>query len=171
MMLSDFCIERSSTSNISARFSFGFKFKETIYDIFKELSNIGFGPIYKDKKTNCYHSKSHTYKEIGDLEKIWYNNDRVKIVPRNLELTPNVVRWWFIGDGIGSRYNPQLCTESFTKEENNLLIEKLTNLNIKCFLTNRNRIKIRSNSCSYFYEYIGKLPTQYEYKNKLIRKN
>jgi transposase len=54
----------------------------------------------------------------------WYRN-RTKIVPRNLRLTPRTVLHWFIGDASPRTNRITLCTQSFSKEDNEFLADLL----------------------------------------------
>jgi len=104
-----------------------------------------------DKSFPQWVLKTRYYLELGDERKRWYPKGK-KIVPRNIRLTPIVLAHWYMGDGhldptskrtkSGKKfYRLKLCTESFTKEENEFLRDKLK----KIYGWNFNIIKVRNN--------------------------
>ena len=94
--------------------------------------------------------KTRYYKEFGDEKKRWYPKGK-KIVPRDIRLTPLVLAHWYMGDGsldVTNRtksgkkfYRIVLCTECFTKKENEFLKHKLK----KIYGWNFTISKIRNN--------------------------
>lgn len=164
LLLSDGCL--SEKSRISARLTFGFKFKETPEEIFKELHSIEFGPIWQSEHTKCYHSKSNMYHDLLNENKRWYPK-KEKIVPRDILITPKSCYWWFIGDGYTTNGNVYLCTDSFTKEDNQFLIEKLNKKGFKPSITSKNRIRFDKKDTIAFLKWITPekgIMEQYKYK-------
>lgn len=164
LLLSDGCL--SEKSRISARLTFGFKFKETVEEIFKELHSIRFSPIWQSEHTKCYHSKSNMYHDLLDENKRWYP-DGEKIVPKDIAITPLSCYWWFIGDGYTSEGNVYLCTDSFIKEDNEYLINKLKEFGFSPSLRSNNRIAFSKVDTIKFLEWIkpeNGILKQYEYK-------
>jgi len=96
LMLSDGCL--SEKSRISARLTFGFKFKETCEEIFKTISSLNFSPIWQSEQTKCWHTKSNMYHDLLVENKRWYPQ-KEKIVPLDVLITKTSCYWWFIGDG------------------------------------------------------------------------
>jgi hypothetical protein len=164
LLLSDGCL--SEKSRISARLTFGFKFKETSEEIFKALKSIDFGPIWKSEYTNCYHSKSNMYHDLLSENNRWYPN-KEKIVPKDILITPKSCYWWFIGDGYTSGGNVYLCTDSFTENDNKFLIDRLKEKGFNPSLTSRNRIRFNKKETTSFLEWIKPkegIMEQYKYK-------
>lgn len=179
MLLADGCI--SSVSKFSARISYGCKFKETIVKIINTFSNINFSNINKytskpHKKTNnestCFFINSHSYNTLLDIRNKWYINSK-KLIPKDIILNDIVCYWWFIGDGYVSDNSVHLCTDSFTKEDNLFLIEKLKELNFDAYLSSKNRICLYKKSSEIFLNWIKPLNNLdiYDYKwKKFINK-
>jgi len=166
LMLSDGCL--SETSRISARFTFGFKYEETVNEIYKNFSSLTFSPTWKSFKTGCYHSKSHFFRDLLFENSRWYFNNK-KIVPKDIELSSLTCYWWFIGDGFCSNGNVFLCTDSFSKDENLFLIEKLKKLGYGgVSLQSTNRIRFYKKDSIRFLNWIipseEKILEVYKYK-------
>jgi hypothetical protein len=159
----------SETSNISCRFTCGFKYKQTLERIKQDLFCLEFSNILYVEKTLCYYLKSHSYAELLEQRKRWYPNG-VKIVPRDIILTPNLCYWWYIGDGSNIKYGLQLSTESFSEDDVLFLVDKLNQLSFKCTRTpSNNRIRISSKSKYDFLNYISdniEIQNEYLYKWK-----
>jgi hypothetical protein len=167
LLLSDGCL--GIKSRISARLTFGFKFIETLEAIRNELKSITFSNINIDKKTGCYHFKSKYYHDLLKENKRWYFNGNKK-VPRNIIITEKSCYWWFIGDGYNLRDNVYLCTDSFLKEDNLLLINKLNKLGFKPSLTSKNRIRFNKKDTINFLKWIipkDGIIDKYKYKWKI----
>lgn len=86
------------------------------------------------------------YKEFMNLRKEWYtkvNGKTQKILPKDLEITPTTLFYWYIGDGcLVRRKNddnrvPTLClaTNCFSKEDIEILLEKLKKLSLNFYAT------------------------------------
>jgi DNA-binding XRE family transcriptional regulator len=81
--------------------------------------------------------------ELLELRRTWYKekNGKVrKVVPENLELNPNVILHWYLGDGSlqrdykgGRKPKIILATNAFGKEDIVLLIEKLRILGLNFY--------------------------------------
>lgn len=95
--------------------------------IFKDHITSG-GIKYKsqfDKRTLKYYSYvEYSLKAVPELTKIyhdWYNN-KIKIIPKNLELNGEIIATWFCDDGTikkskNNYFDIQLSTNSFSKDE------------------------------------------------------
>lgn len=83
-------------------------------------------------------------KELKDLYNKWYpeNNNYKKLVPRDINIDSTVLLHWYLDDGysyhrVRKNQNKKqivsgLCTQSFNKEDQEFLIEKIYNkFNIK----------------------------------------
>lgn len=164
IMISDGCL--TSTTAISARLSLGFKYNETLEDIKIALPSITFGPTNVVNNGSSYHNKSKMYGDLLSENKRWYVNGK-KIIPNDIKITNNLCYWWFIGDGYNSNENVYLCTDSFTNNENLLLISKLNELGFKCKLTSKNRIRFYKKDSIEFLKWITPITgihKQYKYK-------
>jgi hypothetical protein len=167
IMVSDGCL--TSTTAISARLSLGFKYSETLDDIKIALPSIIFGTTNISKSGKSFHNKSKMYGDLLLENKRWYVNGK-KIIPNNFNLTPTSCYWWFIGDGYNTNGNIYLCTDSYTKEDNENIIKKINNLGFKCSLSSKNRIRFYKESSINFLKWIipeNGINKQYEYKWKI----
>lgn len=126
-----------------------------VYSLFHTLSN---------KKTyetvNFLTRKSPKFTELREL---FYDKDFNKIAPINFieeRLNPVSLAIWYMDDGYNSPYRGcEICSESFTEEENNLLAIMLNKkFNLK-FSTRRvksknYRLTLKTNDKSSFFEII-----------------
>lgn len=82
--------------------------------------------------------------ELSSLRGKWYrkhNGKTVKVVPKNLEITPTTLLFWYLGDGcLVRRKNDEnrvptivMATNCFSKEDIALLIEKLKELELNFY--------------------------------------
>lgn len=164
-------------SKYSARFSYGSKYFEYINYISDTLNSFGIkqaGKINKrhHKDMNCYSYSYHSlsYEELLSIRKRWYPRGE-KVIPRDLQLTPLVLRQEYIGDGClrhRKNANPYivLSTNGFPVSD----VEWLKNQLIKIGLKSTrqpfyNSIGISAYSTEDFLCYVGKCPTKcYDYK-------
>lgn len=117
---------------------------------------------------------SRYYVELRALWSQWYVRDGVtkkgnpkyrKVVPSSLQLTPAACLQWYIGDGTFSR-EICLCTDGFTYDEVQLLVEKVKSLGFPAtYMKTSNRIRLPRRSAASFLDYIGPCPVScYAYK-------
>ncbi len=161
-------------NNYSGRYQQACKYKEFL-DYVKEILALDWGPIYLDKKWNCFFLKSRFNPALLGFRKRWYPNGK-KIVPKDLVLSKEAVLYWFLGDGsirFGNKskfpnskhYETKLATDGFSREDNLFLIERLADLGIKSNLLGRNQIRIFTESNEKFFKLIGSCPIScYKYK-------
>lgn len=184
----------SPWKNISARYTHGSQHKKYLEWLSEILNKFGLEQsgkineiIYKIKTGEYigYKYQSRYYRELSSLYKAWYPKG-TKHVPNDIELTPLMVRQWYIGDGClvkSKEANPwiQLSTEAFDLRDINILIDKLLKLGIKSnHVISNNRIHISTYSTNRFIDYIGRCPENlkdiYGYKwptteeHKLLKK-
>ncbi len=99
----------------------------------------------------------------------WYP-ERKKIVPLDLELTPDVCRHWYCGDGhLGHSHNRVnhivLNTNGFSDIDRELLQEKLKNKGWKSSILNQGRIYIgKEHFEDVLFYMVGSPVSCYEYK-------
>ena len=91
--------------------------------------------IIKRKKVNKflsgYNFETFNHPNLTKLRKQWYPND-IKIIPSNIELTPQSIAIWYFDDGSNNfeqRY-AVLCTQSFSLEEAEVLTKKLNDFDL-----------------------------------------
>jgi len=176
-LLGDGCLR--SHSKYSANIEYCSKHLEYINYVSQTLISFGIkqcGKIHKikDKKSNCYayHYGSLFYDELLPIRKRWYPKNK-KIIPRDLKLTPLILRQEHIGDGslIHRRKgdgNPYIAlyTCGFSIKDVEQLIKQLIMLGFKATRqSNDNTIHISTKSTKQFLDYIGSSPVRcYNYK-------
>jgi len=166
MLIADGHLERST---ISSRIAYCCKFRETLTDIQSEFNQLHFCEPSFCQKGPHWNFKSSYYKDLLYHWKRWYNNNKIKIIPSDLKLTPKFMYWWFIGDGYIHKKCVILCTDNFNNDD----LEKL----IKLFYDNGmnasvikscKRIKLSRKSTALFINKIInsplKIADQYKYK-------
>ena len=165
------------TSPYSALFVYGSKhleYIEYVRDILKSFGIEQTGRIYKHKnKKNgaiSYSYNSHSYPELMIIYRQWYPNNK-KIIPRDIKITPLVLRQHYIGDGSLTHSKKQkpyikLSTNGFRISDVEWLIRELNKLGFKANRQrNNNVIRIFNRFTRDFIEYIGECPTKcYQYK-------
>lgn len=93
-----------------------------------------------------FYINSCPFQELKELRQKWYkkeNGKTQKILPKDLEITPTTLFYWYIGDGcLVRRKNdenrvPTLClaTNCFSKNDIEILLEKLRKLNLNFYAT------------------------------------
>jgi len=169
----------------SALFHYGSQYKEYAEYVRDTLKSFGIeqaGKINKHKhkkfKTINYQYASLAYPELLTIHKKWYPKGK-KIVPRDIVLTPLVLRQWYIGDG--SLVKPKkgkpsiiLCTCGFTVYDVNWLMKQLRHLGYWA-IRQKSINTIRISSChsnktvNDFLNYIGECPVEcYKYKWDIV---
>lgn len=141
---------------------------------------------YFDKRTNKTYVRYWFRTKCLEIFNTIYNRfyvDKIKIIPKDLDVDKNVLLFWYIGDGeLESNYgHVKLHTNSFTKNEVIFLCDKLKIFNARPSWKEDEQyiISIPRNKVKLFLEYVGKCPfTDYlhkwkfvEYKNKNIEIN
>lgn len=119
--------------------SFDEEYVKYKYNLYKDFckSNIKYQCSF-DKRTNKTYSKFYFRTQVSDIftefRNKWYPNG-IKIVPKDIDLTPIVCAIWFCDDGSVIRYGKnknrlrlQLATDGFQKEEVDFLAEKLSQI-------------------------------------------
>jgi len=174
-LLGDGCLY--SQSKYSAKFQYSSKYLEYIQYVSDTLKSFGIqqsGKIrknysgYAHNEAYCYSSLN--YPELLSIRKRWYPKGK-KIIPKDLELTPLLLRQEHIGDGClkhPKNGNPyiQLATCGFLINDVEWLILQLNKLGFKSTRQpNNNTIYISTYSTKDFLDYIGKCPVKcYNYK-------
>ncbi len=135
---------RKTTSKTNSQFILGQteRNKELVSKCQNHLDELGinsniFHTIHKERvnlTVTLYSSKNISFSE---LRRYWYPNN-IKIVPKDLKLTPKMIAWWFMGDGSSSWKNKQkdkttvtFCTQGFDDESVILLQKQLIGLGLK----------------------------------------
>lgn len=100
------------------------------------------GKKYRKSKLIC-----HALPVFTELRNKWYP-DGIKIVPRDIVLSPLSIAIWFFDDG--SNYVPnrqcKFATYSFTTEDCEVLCKQLMEHKINSYITPKNIIQVRTSS-------------------------
>ena len=146
-----------------------------------------------DKRTNKIYTR-YTFRTqlnvtFSEIRNQWYDENRIKIIPINIKLTPLVCLLWYLGDGgLSQKYSKKethyikLNTNCFKKSEiEKILLPQL--IKFEAFLSKNEKgqpiVLIPRRKIENFLKYIGKCPFQeyeykwevFPYKNKNIEKN
>jgi DNA-binding XRE family transcriptional regulator len=114
----------------------------------KKIENFGIKCWISKNKADLFllgfYINSCPFPELISLREKWYKQEAgktIKIIPKDLEVTSNVLLFWYLGDGsLIRRKNDKnripfivLATNSFSKVDLNFLIQKLKELNLNFY--------------------------------------
>lgn len=142
---------------------------------FKQLfenQGIKVSNIWINSKNKCYYFQTESLKEFIEFYDLFYPIDSKKRLP-NINITPIILKFWYIGDGSIKKQNGTLnnsCNIS-NKWGNSFILNQFKSL----FSNNSNYYKDEQKNCGSFYiphkglikmlEYIGECPVEcYKYK-------
>ena len=127
-----------------------------------------------------YRIRSRSDWALTSFSKRWMPNG-LKSIPKDLNITPIIMRYWFYGDGSTSwggrpkqHHNTvrfTLCTDSFSLEECNCLVNLVDNatnirLNVNRCQTGSRLCVSRSNDVRYLLDYMAPTLKCFDYKWK-----
>lgn len=126
-------------------------------------------PHAKSIPKGMFTYQSLCYRELRPIRLKFYPNGK-KIVPEDIELSPIMLRQWYIGDGslIHKKGNKHpyivLSTNGFTNDDVDILISKLKKLTLKVTkgkaAGNEYIIRVSAKSSRQFLDYIGPCPEE-----------
>lgn len=99
------------------------------------VSKIRFVPEHFDKRgiknSNCWVFTTRSYVNFLEIYNKWYNN-KIKIVPKNIILSQNLLKNWWIGDGYLNKKSGigTVASHGFTEIEN-IFLKNLLSLTLK----------------------------------------
>lgn len=171
IMISDGSLEKPS--RISSRLTLGFKYKETLERIMRDLNNLKYCPIYEynyiEKRTGNriinFFSKSHSSNTLLKEYNRWYYENH-KIVPVDFKITPLTCYWWYVLDGFIIEDSIQLCTDSFNENDLKSLKQRFEKIGIDCTISSRKRLRFTKDKTIRFFNYIKDIEIQKEYEYK-----
>ncbi len=148
------------------RFCIGSKYQEwTEYAMSKfsayMLSNIWVRKNIDKKHPNpIYYQRTMFHRDIGEQAQRWYPNN-IKIIPCDVQITPQSVLLWYLGDGKLVNHNTiSIATCSFDVDSiQNILIKKLENHGIYCNINWWKKypyVVVQRKSVGTFFDFIGK---------------
>jgi len=154
------------SSPISARLTYGCKFRETLCDIAVVFPQLHFSNLWCSKHDH-WHFKSSYYRDLKPQHDRWYVN-KIKRVPVDMRLTPLSCYWWFVGDGYQVDYGLCFCTDVYDRESIECLRYKFHLLGFDTSVTpSTNRIRVRGKSAPRLLEWMRNnvvISVQYLYK-------
>lgn len=171
LLLSDGHID---SNKYSGRYTQGCKHKKFLQHIRKVLP-LKWGPIWYDKRWDCYHMKSRFTPTLLEFRNKWYKRGN-KIIPRDIKLSKKTLLYWFLGDGSisfsnkgkfpNSRYfEIKLSTQGFSRKDVFFILNRLREINIYSSLLKSNNLRILSLSKERFFNFMGGCPIDcYKYK-------
>lgn len=181
-MLGDLGSERPN-KNCNTRLQFKqttkqIEYIEHLYNLFKDFCKsppkILKGVDKRPNRNSNYSAIKFNTRSLPCFNKfreIFYNEEGKKIVPLNIGelLTPLSLCYWYCDDGYKTENGLYLCTESFTLEENELLIKVLKDkFELDCSIhkhSNGHRLYILAKSKEKFISLIKPyILTIFEYK-------
>ncbi|MBI2579270.1 MAG: hypothetical protein HYW27_00025 [Candidatus Aenigmarchaeota archaeon] len=115
--------------------------------------------------------QTHRFKTFEIFRNRWYNKERIKIIPKDFQFTPDSILQFYLGDGNFYR-EIRLCVSGFDIKHTKFLRKLLIiNLNIKSRLVTSPSLNgkadliIKKSDTNKFLKYIGNSPVKcYEYK-------
>lgn len=150
----------------TASLNYSSKHKKIIKDCIEQLPFICC-PLYTRNKIGehgqkliYYEMNTHGYKQLLNLYNKWYMNG-IKIIPRDLKLTPITCYWWYLGDGSSCKNELRLCTQGFSFEDVEFLKSimpipcKIRRVKCKFYKKIRPYISILTDYMKPFLNYIG----------------
>ncbi len=124
--------------------------------------------IHKYNKATYYCYGTKHYEELLYFRKYLYE-ERNKIIPRDLEFTPNILLHWYIGDGSLSRSGKtkkysRICTQGFSIDDVEFAVTKFNKMGLDCTRQpSCNTIRFINNKTKDFLNYIGNCPKEIEH--------
>jgi hypothetical protein len=143
--------ERAMTGGVKFRFKKSINHKDYLFWLYEFFNSRGYctnnlpsclTQKYGDKLFKAYHFNTYSYTSLLFLYKLFYNNNKKKVIPINISdyLTPFPSGIWLMDDGIWKKPGVRIATNSFTLEEVELLKLTLENkYNLKSSLHKNNK--------------------------------
>ena len=134
-------IETASKNNFCLQIDHCNAQKEYVFWKYEALDLLVPTPPKYQSKNKSWRFRTISHPELTEIGKLFYRN-RIKVVPKEIAslLTPLGLAVWFMDDGNAVIRRGKLCgynlnTQSFAKEENELLAEVFSALyNISCIV-------------------------------------
>ncbi len=157
---------RKGTSRV-ARFSCGLEYEEFANYLMKPFLSLG-AKVKKCqseamKQGFAFSGRTRHHPDIYKQYIRWYpevkSGNRGKQPPNDVKITRHSVQSWYLGDGslsvTSTTIGAKLATDGFTKEKNQMLVDKLRAIGIDCYRNNDNRIIISTKGIPAFFNFIG----------------
>lgn len=171
LLLGDGCI--TSSKGGTAFYRHTDSYREYIVWLKKRLESMGLpcGKVYKRRRKNfLYFFYSRSAEELEKLYYKWYPNGD-KRIPENLEITPIILKNWFIGDGTYcKRHNTfQLRIAClFDEKGKQRIVDQINEKTPMETHNNKQKIYFTTDSHQIFFDYVlqddNEIPPGYGYK-------
>lgn len=172
LLLGDGCVVQAPTKKSSC-YIHSDKHKQYLQDLIEQFKQFDIFCSEVKKHSGAFSIRTRYYRELNKLRYVWYPNGKKK-VPKNIELTPETIKNWYIGDGTfytrkngmkqGERLMLYMEYDTIGRKK---LSEKLEDLGIYTSIYfNGLYVKARSRKC--FFDYMlsqnNNIPISYQYK-------
>ena len=157
----------------NSHFTWSVKYKE--FDEYIQTCFKSYGPSSQLKYTKnekfkeggswMNYGRTTTHPDLYQQRSRWYP-DGIKIVPKDVIITPKSVLFWYLGDGTRSGVNLSFATDGFTPDDVYFLVDKLKSIGINSHRDKNNHIVLLLDSIRPFFDYVGwECPIKcYDYK-------
>ncbi len=176
----------ASNSKVSARYTHSNKHTGYLEWVEQQLHNFELKTsprfykhqwVYRGKPLVAYSLATLTYAELLPLYNCWYPTSSAKLPPGDLQLTPLMLREWYVGDGTLRTYRGKtetshsvlLCNYSFTRDKKEMLAKQLRLMGLQLSVLNEGFL-IRTASTPHFFKLIGDCPVPEIYGYKWPRR-
>lgn len=167
-MIGDGCLRKRSNET-RTRYSHvdkNFEYLEWLKNCF-EKDNLTFSDIYVLKESGCFALHSHTFEIFNKYREMFYPYKK-RIVPEEIQLTPIVLRQWYISDGSIATHGGRYISKEI--KDPSILLDQLHIIfgsGVKYHDSN-GKFYFPKNCVLDFLEYIGESPVEcYKYKWEL----
>lgn len=125
-----------------------------------KMSDPHFYPGPKGK--GMWETKTLFHRDLYEMYLRWYPND-IKVIPSDIEFTPEMVLLWYLGDGClssplnGNARYMYFATNCFSRESlEKIVVPKFAEIGIEvCRITDDCRVFIQTNSIPRLLKYMG----------------
>lgn len=163
-----------SVHSTSASFQLSDSSKRYVLWVSKKLAGFGLKTDVAFNRANgAFHCRTKHYREFQNLYDLWYPNGK-KRVPSSLVLTPNVTKFWYIGDGTYSGTPPIIriaVINERLRESLPFLQSQLLNRKIGCTIQ-KYGLYVLKKFHQAFFDFIlseeSEIPPDYEYKFRKV---
>ena len=168
-----------SICKYSARYRHSDKNLEYIEWLIKLFNSYGIKTSYYDgtkTKSNVHQMWTYSIREFVNIFDKFYCN-KIKVIPRDINITPITLKHHYIGDGTHNRKNKiiYIYTYGFTKEDVEYLVQQYNKLGIKFNIYKSRKynddrgyyLSVPKKYYNKFFDIIGECPVDcYKYKWK-----
>lgn len=146
----------------NCEFAVGMVTEDFIYWLQEQLSPFSSNVMVKETENkDIYRLTTTPHKEFTELRS-WYDSGQKKF-PNKLELTPLILKMWYVTDGGRSNGYPRI-TSINESDRPNYLLSLFDGLPFGVTWDGTKDIQINSNDVDSFYNYIGEPVPGFKYK-------